>query len=541
MTERMGSALAHAARRVALLRNCNSLVGKLPADILFLIFETCSTVGSPREHLRTTLSISHTCSYWRSLSLVRPSLWNSMDLSTIPERLAWLLCERSGSSPMYTSWPISIYSTTRREFASTFCTQNLWRMAHLSLVATRKQLVPWVYEGGAPQLRRVFLQDADAFAGSPLILERPLFQGFTPQLRHLSLVGIRFPWAAGMYRNLTTLEVVRCNVGPESAEDIDLCHVFRDSPSLEVLSLSLRAHLHWDVAQDTLLATPTSISSNQGRIPLLSLRILKLELPVPYAVRILQMIMLPAELEELSLCLDSPHSHTPHLLTILQPSLIPSEIFSPTERFQICDRASRGGIQICGYGTGSAADSVPRWEYSWKHRSRLPRSLLSDIAHTLPARYPLHLVRTVELIAEDGNCLDTGDAFPLLSQLSSMAAFHSLTWSSAVLCRMFATCSADGGCSWPSLQELRIVLCAFTPTMREVLDAIVGLCQHTKKMRFVNITYRMGPFLEAEGRMARDAVQRIHDMGIVVCCRREAPCPTPDSLGPVEEFVPTDE
>ncbi|EKM48332.1 uncharacterized protein PHACADRAFT_74016, partial [Phanerochaete carnosa HHB-10118-sp] len=204
MMEKVRSALSDACVQVATLRNRSSSVGQLPDDILYLVFHICAYAGTARNQLCTSLAISQTCSHWRQLSLSCSLNWSRVDLSNIPEKLARLLCEHSGNCALRFSWPVSLYATPRSEFAVKLCTENLLQVTELSLVATRVQLVPWVYEGSAPQIHEVFLQNADAFAYAPLILDCPLFRGETPHLHHLSLVGIRIPWATGNYRNLRT-------------------------------------------------------------------------------------------------------------------------------------------------------------------------------------------------------------------------------------------------------------------------------------------------------------------------------------------------
>ena len=531
MMEKVRSALVRASLQVATLRNRGSPISKLPEDALYMIFQWCAHLGCAREQLRAMLAISQTCSQWRCLSLSRPLLWSRMDLSHISEEMAGLLSERSRDCPLETSWPILLYSTARRESAVRFCVDNLPRIAQLSLVATRAQLVPWVYDGSAPQIQKVFLQDADAFAYRPLILDRPLFGGQTLHLRHLSLVGIRMPWAAGVYRNLTSLEVRRCNVGTDVAGDTDLCHIFRDSPHLETLVLSLRTSLNWDVGDDPLLAP----HAGAARTPLRALRSLTLELPVPYAQHVLASVVLPPALAALRLCLEAPHSQ-PHLLpTLLDPALLPPALFAPTTRLQVCDCASSGGVQVRGF----AGAPAPRWEYGWKHRSRLPQGTLAGVARALHARYALRAVRAVELCAEDGNCQDVGDALPLLAPLAGLRAFRSLTWSGGTLCAMAAACTAGARAPWAELEEVELVVAACGPAAGAVLDAVVAVARACKALRIVHVTLRMPAMPAGEAALVRDMVRRVQEMGVGVVCRRVSPHQAHEPLEPVEEFSPS--
>ncbi|EKM48983.1 uncharacterized protein PHACADRAFT_202162 [Phanerochaete carnosa HHB-10118-sp] len=475
--------------------------------------------GTARNQALHKLAISQNLFALATASLSCSLNWSRVDLSNIPEKLARLLCEHSGNCALRFSWPVSLYATPRSEFAVKLCTENLLQVTELSLVATRVQLVPWVYEGSAPQIHEVFLQNADAFAYAPLILDCPLFRGETPHLHHLSLVGIRIPWATGNYRNLRTLRIQRCNVGCGVAADVDLCHIFLNSPNLETLILSLRTTLNWDVGDDALLPEHGDIE----RIPVRALRSLVLELPVPYAKHLLASIALPPTLIQLRLCLEPPLTQPSTVLTLLDPSLLPSCIFSPTTRLHVLDRTSDGSIQICRYTSAGAAET-PWWEYG--------------VTRALHARYALPHVHTVVLVAENGCCQDASGALPLLAPLHQMTCLRALTWLSRVLCAMAQTCADKGQAPWGALQEIELMVAACEPSLPAVLNALVAVARRSQALRTVNVTFRMPAFAEDEVTLILDMVRGVRDMGVVIVCRRIDSCQIHSQIEAVEELVP---
>ncbi|GJE90556.1 hypothetical protein PsYK624_066980 [Phanerochaete sordida] len=524
MTEKVRSALGYASVRVATLRNRSKC--RLPADVLLLIFRACADLGSAHERLRTTVALSQTCAHWRALALAHPLLWTDLDFSCTPEPLARLFLARSAPCALRTTWPASLYATPRACWAAELCAAHLPRMTELALVATRAQLLPWAIDAPAPALERAFLQDADAFAYAPLVLERALFAG-APRLRALHLVGLRLPWAPGAYAGLRELRIQRCNVGAAAPADSDLLALFRDAPELEVLVLGLRSTLNWDGAGDALLVH----AQDAERIALPRLRHFTLEMPVPYARHILAGITLPPALETLKLCLEAPHAAPSTVPTLLDPDLLPPALFTPTTRLEVRDCASHGGVALRGF---TSAEDTPRWEYGWKHRSRTAARTLEGVASMLAARYTLPHTRALALLAEDGNCQDVGDALPLLGALPPIRTLRTQTWCT----RTVVALGAPGHAALcEELEEIYLVVAACEPSLAAVLDALRGVAAAASGMRTLDVTFRATAFSEGDAELVRKTVRVLKGQGVEISCRRVTPYQVCGSADMGEDFA----
>lgn len=269
----------------------------LPEDVLFSIFELVSWKGSygvsGTSDWKSLLAVYHTCFYWRTVSSMDFRAWAMIDYSKMPPRIVSLFLERCQHRPLQIVW---------RQFQNTnpFLPSQEWidklpelRSLDITTSATALTTLPTLH---APSLISCSLTSWDfsmvSFQDSTLILPN-LFEGSTPGLRYLALLGLRMPWLPGRYTGLTTLRIHTSGI--PCVADQDFLSIFRDSPSLELLNIVHPRPLRWNTPW-----RPDSSAKPSELIPMRYLKSLSIQLPRSDICRMLSNVLTPEHMELLS-------------------------------------------------------------------------------------------------------------------------------------------------------------------------------------------------------------------------------------------------
>ena len=215
-------------------------INDLPENVLCSIFQIAnkSTETLSKHPL---LSISQTCSFWRTIVLRNPHLWTSIDFSRIAPEKVELWAQRSGVLPLSITYNERDCAKPKHKIPPglriNFIIRNISRVCHLDLTV------------GSTSTTRLFSVAAEALETlcvrrsklhPPAVL--PYIFSKHPRLSSLTLFGIRVEWTSNIYTNLKHLDLTFGN--DATVEDRDILNVFYNSPSLLSVHLSSRDPLH---------------------------------------------------------------------------------------------------------------------------------------------------------------------------------------------------------------------------------------------------------------------------------------------------------
>lgn len=234
------------------------------ASITFHRLATCPSSPLPTifqlacEHgrdFRTLLDISHTCTYWRELCIATGSLYQDIDISSLPISIANIFADRA-PDPISLSFdqlrckPCDV-SGARLLQLSRFFDKHSSNLREVDLAL--HNLPTWLLSLPVRQLEKLNVKlgmiGSTSFSFSSLpqwkqIQSPPspveeLFGGETPMLRELSITGFCLKWSAKAYCSLRKLSIT-VEYGPCSTmqQPIDgILGVLQASPHLEELFL----------------------------------------------------------------------------------------------------------------------------------------------------------------------------------------------------------------------------------------------------------------------------------------------------------------
>lgn len=221
-------------------RNASTALHLLAAEppLLLTIFQLASDYG---RDFRTFLHISHTCTFWRKMCLETGSFYQSIDLSSLPIRVAELFADRAQS-------PFSLHFERRRyrtpnsldwlALVTSFIDARSLNMREMELSFSS---TPWLTAILSPALhleKLALILPLQALHIDPLIGE--LFGGETPKLRELSIAGLYLHWSAKAYRGLKKLTINLAH-HPDSLARHEsgkgILEVFQSSSRLKELTL----------------------------------------------------------------------------------------------------------------------------------------------------------------------------------------------------------------------------------------------------------------------------------------------------------------
>ncbi|KIK51210.1 hypothetical protein GYMLUDRAFT_116114, partial [Collybiopsis luxurians FD-317 M1] len=208
----------------------------LPNEIVSFIFlHAIRDYDHPSEAAFFPLTISHTCSRWRRVSLSTSALWTSVKLSlpNSPEQLdylqAWLV--RSKSHPLnmlldfrdeewnwdeddhlfIRDWADKIFSAIlphAKRWRHIELFTDTWAPIHAFLKLTEEIVdLPVLKSIALSRCNAYFARKGECFKPIELKEAIPLFGGIRlPSLRDLSLVGVHVDWQKSSLVNLSEIE-----------------------------------------------------------------------------------------------------------------------------------------------------------------------------------------------------------------------------------------------------------------------------------------------------------------------------------------------
>lgn len=177
------------------------------------------------------------------------------------------------------------------EWIVDFVIDNLYRIEVLHIKPSTDGLRLLMV--AAPVLEDFWLQPQLETHSFSLVWESELFKGQAPVLRTLGLVSLRPPLEAGVYKNLTKLDVVAIGAHPLATESIQL--VCRESPDLEFLRLRL------GIAGEEFLMPTLPPEDRHTRVTMPNLRYLNLYMQVELVAQLLSVICLTQQPEEVKI------------------------------------------------------------------------------------------------------------------------------------------------------------------------------------------------------------------------------------------------
>ncbi|KAH8100218.1 hypothetical protein BXZ70DRAFT_176169 [Cristinia sonorae] len=322
------SAITRAKRNLAVRLSKLTFANMVPEDILCQIFRWAMLQTPGAEAGRTILCIAHTCVYWRNVAVKTPSLWTSLDLSSLTRTQAKLFAANSKLRPLYirfsserrqVPWTQTAQTSKKLQYSERlqFIKGVLRRSAALKLRLNRK--VPSsLLDSKAPCLVEVDIECRSKVRPHHTHVLPDLFGSDTDNvIRSLTLSGVFVPWTCfSRSKFLTQLHLDFSNRRTSSNRpcafglmDEKILDVFLSCRSLRRLSL---------ICQDALQGIPEPPCDP---IFLPNLQSLRVEMRSSDAAFILRSLATPKDMSCLQiLCTEEGLGHT---LLPVHPKCLP--------------------------------------------------------------------------------------------------------------------------------------------------------------------------------------------------------------------------
>ncbi|KAF5316498.1 hypothetical protein D9619_006364 [Psilocybe cf. subviscida] len=257
----------------ASIQSSSSFIDAIPTEILLLVFEEYCYSGDALKGLKPPqLVITHVCHYWRTVALSCTTLWSALDISpqTSLDMIAIYL-QRSGDLPL--SLQVDLRHdvsdpSTHEHVMSTWntikSTASRWRRLHI-------QVGPQDAISVSNNLRQVdspVLEELRMTSVSHVPGLANMFEGGTPALKTLSLVGISLLQFAPPLQKLTRLHLTS-NV---STSYETFWELLSKMTQLEELTLHSRVVSSWPIqpslAKNITLPSLRTFKLSDQRCPL---------------------------------------------------------------------------------------------------------------------------------------------------------------------------------------------------------------------------------------------------------------------------------
>ena len=491
----------------------------LPVEILRAIF----LLRIEPWYDLAALQIAQVCSYWRAIALSFPQLWRTISFCRIPPRCAKLYYERAGNLPLKLLHCDPMHRKVDRElFNARDCTIETLDLTVGYILS------PYIDDRPLPDksamLKFLTTKPASSWTAMTdlslstpslpgrmsLVLNKPLFQGQTPSLRHLSLRHVRMPWNSGFYRNLESLNI-EINGDGVSPLDKNVSAILQDCPRLHSLTLDLfsktgqpwRTHVHKPSAK---------------RINLPYLRYLSLKMPASWMYRLLEPIDVDTELCDVRINLKLPtdsdmRQPIEDVVELLQSDIIIRAVFPRITRMIVDGRLSVLGYKVEQHGEKSATLACLEVQLVYYHSEPYHINLLDRIFEILRTYVQLPLQ---EIVLSPGIFCRPGPIPPVPP-------------TSLLPCRHFAidnTPTISRFLSYPALvgepetldrrftQELQLLSLRGAELTLGNISTLVEVCKRIRSLqllRFDTVT-----FLLSEENSMDDISDRLGELGIKV-------------------------
>ncbi|GJE88316.1 hypothetical protein PsYK624_043990 [Phanerochaete sordida] len=393
-----------AAMRNATLPPISLLPPEILRDVFLDVVIMGHWAGRRQGRRRASVVISHTCSLWRAIALDHPALWSYINLWQTSQRLTKLFAERCEGLPLKITGFDSDEQYVRSDVSFYALTELLDRTTDLSVLAS-DQLSAWFFSEPVDfepcsDLESFSLQYrcADDHGGSSepreRILYRNLFGGEDlPNLRHLSLIGYRFPWEQGRYAGLRSLRIDDVPLAATSRKDKDFSWVIRESPLLECLELG-----SWGKGEQETLRPRQLRALNPdhaGQISLPFLHTIKFHMHISLARWLLSLVDAPS----LEVFHVQPFGAPDQMLGIgdlltLHPGLDVSKVLASLHKIEIGVLVERqkADIRLSGYSGLDEMTLCLRWS-----ENGLAMNSLSAVLQAMQSHEELSQVQTLAL------------------------------------------------------------------------------------------------------------------------------------------------
>ena len=352
--------------------NAMAPISKLPPELLSAIFTDVATHRSTGEPLRSRsgtasaippyrwITLTHVCHSWRIIALNTPRLWSRIFLTRHDATCEVLA--RSKKAPLWVTANLSYLDEPRRVLLDVIMKESS-RLKELSVTGPTRLLENLYprWTGQATLLESLSLSDDTVFdsVSMPLFVEYPsfpmVFQGTTPNLRHLNVRHVAIGWDNPLFcSTLTSLTVLsRFHSTPRLGNFGQLLQALGNMSRLESLELD-EAIPHVDEDPASAFTTPLQ------RVTLPNLR---------------------------QLCISSDAVNCTHFLSFVT--------LPPTARLLITGRTEEAVEELVRLFTA--------------HLARAPPLLTARISPTRSAQV---LVRGWRAVLEDDTCCVSPSALP---------------------------------------------------------------------------------------------------------------------------------
>lgn len=359
--------------------------------------------------------IALTCKSWRTIMLSYGTPWSVLNLDN--EVLTKHRYERSGGSLL------KVYWRDHTPRIDAFISQNLHRICLLDgyVEPDVEHCTPnWLFHGDGRSLRHIRLW---ASRDAPRITDLRLFAEGVPQRMHtLSLWNLCPKLTGSGFGSLTSLDLNSLHLGDSADEFKALLAILEASPSLETLLLSTERD--W--------IPPRSLDSplpSGERMPLLHLKSVSLDGPLPFPSMLLRLLQVPDTAEcHVLVFLQESNSMDP--LDLLGPDYFPATCFAPLDELSI---RSTFALRPPNHDEILISNS----QFSYTRRPIMPSSKRSlNITHPTEAtaqdllailkKYPTSGVTYLRVGWEAGSGSDikNTDVMPILPRLPALTSLE---------------------------------------------------------------------------------------------------------------------
>ncbi|KAH8100219.1 hypothetical protein BXZ70DRAFT_938599 [Cristinia sonorae] len=315
-------ALKMARRNIAFRRANLAPVNSLPQDILCQVFRWAScTMPTCGEDAITTINISQTCSSWRTIARENPSLWTTLDLTTLTRAQASVFVQNSKLKPLSVSFqaikgrPAVPWITGSQVSKKVLRAQRLeflhGLLPNISVLDFEFQdsgIPVWFVKSKAPRLETVnFTLHKKGDTLHTLVLSDFLGSTEDSRLRSLTLSGVFVSWnCLSLFRSLSHLNMDFSN-RRVCSQASDACILSMFFTCCELRNVSLICH--------TALQQLPEPPCDPIAMPLL--RSLSLEMRSSDAAFLLRSLALPKDMAQLQvLCTEDAEGVDRSLLPV---------------------------------------------------------------------------------------------------------------------------------------------------------------------------------------------------------------------------------
>lgn len=513
-------------------REPEASINKLPDDILVIVFSVHYEDGcrdSDAAAQSRTRGLLMVCKRWCNVVMGHAAMWSRLDLTRMSDAQAEQIFKLSRGCKKRVTYTSDKEEVPVPPRILALLSENIDRVAALDFtLANQPPFLSWLANvaSSAPILHTLSLSQSSGDTNALVSTELIAIRAKAPDLRHLALVMLRAPWKTKLYRDLTTLRLANCFTDGDLLYG-DFYATLRSSPSLEELELSLSGRDTWLPLQDDQDSIPGNVDE-KSKVPLWSLRELRLSLPQTFLFHILRRLNIPDDLRVLDLNLSDEPQRWTGTATIpaqlFHPGLLPRTILVDTQSVTVTVHEHSDGIEFT-HRAGRSDDEF-RVRVSWRKKDC---SVGEEVLKTVIEHHPLDSVTSLEILAwEKPMSCDYQPRLPFFAaRLKNLVSLRVVAGD--IQCRrlLYGACVLTGVCKTPflHLQNVTITTSSLdlgSARVFEIYIAWLSQLQQVKRLDLVwdpTMAYVDRPWDEVEAKEIGEAMKERLKIGHVRICR----------------------